>query len=138
MDEDLPSLSTSGDQQDQDYLAEHAAFDWLIHRITVAMALESDMKTDQTVRSALLECIGSRRRFSLRLQWDLRDFFESQYEDAEHVELSSVICICGTVSNAQAVSVGEYVDMVWPDLGSTVLKAISAALRSVSGRHKGE
>lgn len=120
------------------YLIEHAAFAWLVNRIAVAMATSTDTKTLDITRTALLGCIRCNNRFSLRLEWDLRDFFEDQYEDADQIELSSVICICGTVPCVQALSAGEYIDMIWPKLGLEVLKGMSTALKNASGKHQGK
>ena len=132
-------LSSESDfEQDYTYLTEHLAFAWLVNRIRVAMSTSNDTDAIDTTRTALIQCIGGNNCFSLRLEWDLRNFFEDQYEDAEHVELGSVICICGTISRAQALSVGEYLDMVWPEMGPQVLESISAALKTFSGKHEGK
>lgn len=130
-------LSALDGEKEYAYLVEHAAFGWLVNRITVAMTTSDDTKTIDATRAALFERISNNERFSLRVDWALRDFFESQFEDTEHVELASVICICGTISRPQALSAGEYVDMIWPELGLQVLKGISTALQNVSGKQQG-
>lgn len=134
----MPSTLADDTQHDYDFLVRNSAFEWLISRITAILALSSEVKTDLSTRAALLECIGNSDHFSLHTKWSLGAFFESQYEDPEHVELASVVCICGTLSVAQAVSVGQYIGMVWPDLGDAVLKGMSAALKNISGRQKGK
>lgn len=116
---------------------ENPAFGWLIGRIMVAVTMENTEKTDETIRAALLDAIGKAEHFSLKVEWNPKDFFGDQYEDAEAVELADVICISGTVDRAQATTAGEYVQKVWPDLGSAVLAGFSAAAKNTSGRQHG-
>ena len=108
------------------FLTEGREFQWLLRRIKTASSLENTGNINSNVRQALTQKRGSTE---MVMQWPLRRFLSSQFGNLAEVSLSSVICIVGHPTRSQATTCGEYVGLVWPEVGTELLRFLTDAVR---------
>ncbi|KAM3485931.1 hypothetical protein MY8738_000951 [Beauveria namnaoensis] len=64
------------------------------------------------------------------IDWPLRHFLQSQFvdEDSRKQPFSSLITLTGFSTDAQALTVGEYLSQTWPEIADEILELLPASL----------
>lgn len=62
----------------------------------------------------------------LRVHWDLRDFVSQELDTTD--QISDMITLTGTLSQAQALTCEAYMRQTWPQSGSQMLEAVKHVL----------
>ncbi|KAM3547081.1 hypothetical protein ARSEF1564_000122 [Beauveria bassiana] len=70
------------------------------------------------------------------IDWPLRHFLQSQFvdEDSRKQPFSSLITLTGFSTDAQALTVGEYLSQTWPEIADEILELLPALLDPCLGR----
>lgn len=119
------------------FLVESEDFQWLLDRIRTASQTMSTGRSDADVREALISIVGTSRECIFELDWVPVQFANEQYGQADGCELSSVICICGSGINVQAITCEDYMNTMWPRLGQALVSQITTAMHIGLGAYKG-
>ena len=64
------------------------------------------------------------------VDWDIRRFLASNYDDGLDQDLSLCLCFVGELIDAQLTTIGDYFERVWPIHSWELLQAITQAIKS--------
>lgn len=89
--------------------------------------------THRVTRDKLTQMLQANGHLSIRLEWDPIAFLEDQYGPHNWVSLLDVLCLVGKATMAYASTYREYVDLVWPRVGSDLIATLDQWI--ISGAH---
>jgi len=126
------------------FLTNGEDYQWLLGRVKSEMLLtEREGTAAEYIRCEILKKLASSKvgpgyshgiskaRFEIR--WNLLTFLKEHYPDEEHLELASIITIVGDGIDAQALTCGQYMQLVWPTSGVETLSVLQKAVEGGSG-----
>lgn len=106
---------------------------------TIAIVREEVLQRFPNIRQVRLSTQSLRFRALFHVKWPLRAFLKDQrLSDSCSRSIAYIITLTGTVSNAQALTCEEYMNMVWPTTGIHLIKLIEEVieLSQISSCHR--
>jgi hypothetical protein len=132
----------------RDFIVKTPAYSWLVANVQREATLTRqtpDIMED--IRKEILCSLPSFYKVSRRapsreykatfkLDWDPLSFVkEQQYAESPDEALERAITLTGSVSNAQAVTTGEYLSQTWPASGRHVMRLVADIVRKPTNQH---
>lgn len=131
-------------QQDYPYkelLHEKEAYQWLLHRLDRQLTLTSEnvesmedigrfLRVNLFALPALRGVISDRRiqpqfQLTFALDWDIHAFWRSQsYDEDFEIAIQGAIVLIGSAQHAQATTCVEYLELMWPAVGVSLLRLL--------------
>lgn len=105
------------------FLRGGSEFQWLADRIRVWR--QNDLGSGYLdLQAQLWRAINRGKMVRLSMDWQAREFLDRQY--GQYIPLSSVLCMSGTATCAQATTISQYLATTWPRLGPDILTMVDA------------
>ena len=136
------------------FLFDGEEFDWLLARLRAAVSMDaiachvfsavqnsffhevwrSEASTSSQVHTMRIESVWNPREYLSEQFMDPRDYPLEQFSSVVDVDLGSTIVIARHQSSIYATTCRQYLEQVWPVLGSDILSAVQKLIESEEGR----
>lgn len=136
--DDLDAAFLLGYSDLRSFLLDSAEYAWLLRNLNISLQSDVDdtsrMRIRRMILSSLDACVRQptgRYRINIEVPWQPRCFLHQQYGHLPiHALLGSVITLSGSEQNAYAATCQDYVQWLWPRVGSQFIHLIQAAADS--------